>query len=73
MSFRFHVVEDVLNLSIRADYECRTPDPLDDPPVHILVLDHPESLADLLVGVGEQRVGQVVFILKLLLLFRRVG
>jgi hypothetical protein len=41
--------------------------------VHVLLFDHAVGVADFLIGVGEERVGQVVLVLELLLFFRSVG
>jgi hypothetical protein len=40
MAFCFHIIEDVLNLSVRADHEGRSSDSFDDLSIHIFVFDH---------------------------------
>lgn len=42
-------------------------------PVHVLLFDHAEGVADCLVGIGEERIGKVVFLLELLLFGGSVG
>ena len=73
MPFGFHVVEDVFDLAVGTDDERGPRDPFEDFAVHVFVFDHAEGIADLLVGIGEQGVGQVVLVLKLLLFVRAVG
>ena len=67
------LVEDVGDLAVGADEECSTLDAHDLLPVHVLFLDDAEGVADLLVGIGEQGVGQVVLFLEFLLGARFVG
>ena len=73
MPFGFHIVKDVGNLAIRANYKCGARDSFHFSTVHIFFFDHAKGFADLLVGVREQGIGQVVFVLELLLRLRRVG
>lgn len=73
MPFGFHIVEDVLDLAVGSNHERSSSNPLKDFAVHVLVFDHAEGMADFLVGIGEQGVGQVVLVLKLLLFVRAVG
>jgi len=73
MPIRFYVVEDVRNLAIRANYKCGARDSFHFSAIHIFFFDHAKGFADLLVGVREQGIGQVVFVLELLLRLRRVG
>ena len=73
MPIRFHVVEDVRNLAIRTDHKCGACDSLHFSTVHIFFFDDAKGFADFLVRVGQQCVGQVVFVLEFLLILRRVG
>jgi hypothetical protein len=72
MAFRFHVVENMLNFPVWADYEGRSGDSFYDFSIHILVFDHAKRFRDRLVRISQQRVRQVVLILKFLLLFGAV-
>jgi hypothetical protein len=73
VSFGFHIVEDVLDLSLGTDHECGARDPLHNFAVHVFVLDYAESAADLFVRIGKQSVWQVVLVLKFLLLLGTIG
>lgn len=69
MAFWFHVVEDVSDFAVRADDKGHTSYALYLLTVHVLFFYDAESVADFLVDVRKQRVGQVVLGLKLLLCF----
>ena len=70
---RFHVLKDLGDLAIGANNECSARNPQELLPVHALFFHHAVCGADLLVHVGEKGVRQVVFLLELLLLLRRVS
>jgi len=63
----FHVIEDVGDLAVGADDKSCARDAHHFLAVHVLFFDHPESIANFLVGVGKQGVGQLVLVLKFLL------
>jgi hypothetical protein len=69
----FHVLEDLGDLAFAIDQERGTRDAFHLFPVHIFFFDHAEGFADLFVWVGEQVVGKLVLLLKLLLFFRSIG
>jgi hypothetical protein len=69
----FDFVEDVLDFPVRRDHEGHAGNAFEYPPVHALVFDHTERVTDFLVGIGEQRKGQVILFLKFLLFGGRVG
>jgi hypothetical protein len=73
MAFSLHFVEDVLNAAVGSDDERGAGDAHHFLPVHILLFDHAESVAGFLVGIAEQGVGQVVFVLKFLLPIYGIG
>ena len=73
MAFRLHLVEDVGDLAIRADDEGSALDAHHLLAIHFLFLHDAEGVGDLLILVGQQGVGQIVFFLKLFLPLRRVG
>src|SRR5207245_10808689 len=73
VSLSFHVFKYVPDTAIRPNYECGSRDPLHFLSVHVLLFDHAESLADFLIGVGQQGIGEIVLILKLFLKLRRIG
>src|SRR5258708_7580877 len=73
MAFRLYFGKDVLDLPVGPDDERRPHDTHHFLSVHVLLLKHTEGVGDLLVGVGQQREGQLEFLLKLLLRLGRVG
>ena len=73
MPVSLDVVEDVGNLAVRTDHKCNACDSFHLSSVHILFSDYAEGFADFLVGVGQQCVGQVVFVLEFLLILWLVG
>jgi hypothetical protein len=73
MSFRLHIVKNVLDLAGGADHESSSRDAHHFAAVHVFLFDHPKLVGDLLVGVGEEREWQAVTILKLLLSGGRVA
>ena len=73
MPIRLHVVKDVGNLAIRADHKCGSCDSFHFSAIHIFFFDHAKGFADLLISIGQQGVGQVIFVLEFLLGLRRVG
>src|SRR5258708_37878003 len=63
MAFRLYFGKDVLNLAVLSNDE-RGPDNAHDfLTVHILFLKHTEGVSDFLVGIRQQREGQLKFIL----------
>ena len=70
---RFHVLENVRDLSVRPDQECGTGDTQHFLAVHVLFLDHAELVGDCLVLISQQRIGQLVLVLELLLGGRCIG
>ncbi len=73
MSGGFYFVEDVLDLAVGADHERHAGNAFEHSAVESLVLDDAEGMANLLVGVGEQGVGEVVLLLELLLFGGGIG
>lgn len=73
MAFGLDLWIDVKEALVRPYDEGCALDAGDEFSVHVLWLDHVEVLADRLVGVCEQGVGQAVFFLKLLLRFNGVA
>ena len=73
MAFRLHLVEDVGDLAIRADDEGSALDAHHYLAIHILFLHDAEGAGNLLIFVGQQGIGQIVFFLELLLPLRGVG
>ena len=73
MAFGFDLAEDVGDLAVVADEERCALDAHDLLAVHVLLFDHAEGVADLLVGVGEQSEGEIVLLLELLLGFGFIG
>lgn len=73
MSRRLHLVKDVLDLSVGTNDERHPRNPFEDSSVHALVFDHAESVTDFLIDIGQQGIGKVVLLLKLLLFGDRVG
>ena len=73
VAFRLHLGKDVLDLAVWPDDERGPDDAHDFLAVHVLFLQHAEGVGDFLVGIGQQREGQLEFLLKLLLRLGRVG
>jgi hypothetical protein len=73
MAFGPHVLEDASDLALAIDGEGGARDPLNLFPVHIFFFDHAKGVGHLLVGIGEQGVGQVVLLLELELRGGRIG
>jgi len=73
VAFGFYFREDACDLTFAVDQERGALNAHDLFPVHVLFLDHAEGIADFLVGVGEERVREVVFFFELLLFFRSVS
>jgi len=73
VSLSFHVFKYVPDAAIRPNHERSSRDPLHFLSVHVLLFDHTEGLADFLIGVGQQGIGEIVLILKLFLALRRIG
>lgn len=69
MPSRLYFLVDVFDLAVGSDDERRPRDALNDLPVHVLVLDDTVRFAHFLVGVTQEREGQVVVLLELLLRF----
>jgi hypothetical protein len=68
-----HFVEDMMDLSIRPDHKRHARNAFEDSPIHGFVFNHAEGIADFLVGIGKQRVGEMVLVLKLFLFFDGIG
>jgi len=73
VAFGFYFREDVGDLALSVDHEGGAFNAHHFLPVHILLFDHAEGVADCLVGVGEKRIRKIVFLFELFLLFRGVG
>ena len=73
MALGLDLGKDVGDAAVGADNERGTLDAHHFVAVHVLFFDHAEGLTDLLVGVGEQGVGQVVLSLELFLLVGRIS
>lgn len=73
MPFRFHIVENVLDLGIRPDHEGGARNAHHFAAVHVFLFHYAELVGDFLIGVGEEREWQAVIILKLLLSGGRVA
>jgi len=73
VAFCFYFVEHANNLAVGADDERCALDAHYLLAIHVLFFDHPECIGDFLIHVGEQGIGQIVFILEFTLLVRRVG
>ena len=73
MPLHLHVVEDVGNLAVRANHKCGACDSLHFSAIHVFFFDHAKGFADLLISIGQQGVGQVIFVLEFLLGLRQVG
>ena len=73
MAFGFYFREDVGDLALSVDHEGGAFNAHHFLPVHVLFFDHAEGVADFLIGIGEERVGEVVFLFELLLLGGSVG
>jgi len=69
MSIGLHVFKDMLDLSVRPDHESSPPHAPDLLAVHVLFFHDAEGFGDLLVGIGQQCEGQILFFLKFLLCF----
>ena len=68
-----HFVEDVLDPAVGTDDKGHARDSLEYSSIHAFVFDHAEGVTNLLVRVGEQRIGKVVLVPEFLLLFGRIG
>jgi len=73
VSLWLHLFENVSDLTVGANDESGAGNTHHFAAVHILFFDHAEGFADLLFGVGEQGIRQIVFLLKFLLRGRFVG
>ena len=73
VTFRFHLVEDVSDLAIRADDEGSTLNAQHLLAIHILFLHDAEGVGSFLILIGQQGIRQIVFFLKFLLPLRGVG
>ena len=73
MAFGFYFVELVEELLVGANYVGGALDARDLLAVHVLFFDDAEAVADGLVGVGQERVLQVVLFCELLLRFHGVA
>ena len=73
MSLRLHFLENVLDFSIWPNNERRPRHAHHLLAIHVLFLHHSEGLGNFLLGVSEEGEGQVLFFLKFLLRFWRVG
>jgi hypothetical protein len=73
VAFCFYFVEDVLNPAVGADHEGHSGNAFEDFAVHGFVFDYTECVADFFVGVGQESVRKVVFVLELLLFFGGIG
>jgi hypothetical protein len=73
VAFGFYFREDVGDLALSVDDEGGAFDAHHFLPVHILLFDHAEGVADCLVGVSEKRIGKVVFLFELFLFGGGVG
>ena len=73
MTGRLHVFEDMHDLSVRTDEECRARNAHHFAAIHVLFFEDAEFLRDLPFLVGQQGVRQVVLFFKLELCLRRVG
>jgi hypothetical protein len=71
--FSFDVVEDVRDFSLPIDDKSRTRDSFYLFPIHIFFFDYAEGFTDFLVRIRQQRVRQLILILKFLLGLRRIG
>ena len=72
MSLRLHLVKHMLDLAVGADDERRPDYAHHLLPVHVLFLDHAKRVAQLLVGIRQQRKRQVKLLLEFLLCLGRV-
>ena len=73
MAFGLHFGEDVGDAAVRADDEGSALNAHHFVAVHVLLFDHAKSFADLLIGIGEQGVRQVVLSLELFLFVGRIS
>ena len=73
MTFRFHLVEDMGDLAIGSDDEGGALDAHHRLAIHILFLHDAEGVGHLLVFIGQQGIGQLVFFLELFLPVRGIG
>jgi hypothetical protein len=73
VAFGFYFREDVGDLALSVDDEGGAFDAHYFLPVHVLLFDHAEGVADGLVGVGEKRIRKIVFLFELLLFGGGVG
>lgn len=73
MSFRFDVLEDMLDFPVGSDQESRAGNSHDLLAIHIFFLHDPVGRANLFVDVGQQCVRQVVLFFELLLFGGRIG
>jgi hypothetical protein len=69
----FHAGDDAGDLAFRVDQESRAFDSHVLASVHALLFEHVELLRRLFIDVGQQRVGQAVFVFEFLLSRRLVG
>lgn len=67
VSVRFHFGKNLLYPPLLVNQERRALDPQRRSPVHVLLFQHAEGFAELLVFVGQQAVRKAIFILELLL------
>lgn len=72
MAFGLYFGKDVLDLAIGSDYECSAGDPHDFLAIHVFFLDDAVGFGDFLVGIGQERKGELELILEFLLRFRSI-
>jgi len=73
MFVRFEPPDNSGDLAFRADHECGALDPHIFPAIHALFLEHAIFDADGLVHIRQQRIGEIVVLLELLLSGRLIG
>src|SRR6266478_4520884 len=67
VSFCFYVIEDMLDLAVRAYHESSPRDAFHFLAVHVLLFDHPEQVGNFLLWIGQQGERQTELVLKFLL------
>jgi len=72
MAVRLYLLENVLDLAVRTDYERRARHAHNLFAIHVLFLHDSERVRDFLLAVGEQAERQIVLFLKFLLGFRGI-
>src|SRR6185437_5136532 len=73
MALRFHLGKNLQQSLVRANQKCGALNAADLLAIHVLVAHHIELVAHLFIDIGEERVRQVVLLLKFFLRFRSVA